>query len=139
MNLSTNQLSSLFDLLFTVDPAFWACPVQNGIPFFIALAGNLLYLAAGAVFLYGVVMASLAYLTAFGDENKAKKGRETLQWTFIGAVVIMLIVPIINTVTGLFIESGQNLDLGQVALSSNCQSLDLSTQPVPKTEPKLIK
>lgn len=139
MDLSTNQFSSLYNLLFTVDPAFWACPVQNGIPFFISIVGNLLYLAAGAVFLYGVVMAAIAYLTAFGDESKAKKGRETLQWTFIGAVVIMLIVPIINTVSGLFIESGQNLDLGQVALSSNCQSLDLSTQPIPKTEPRSIK
>ncbi len=100
------DFSNIYSLIFggSGNPAWWQCPIQQGVPYLLSLVWQLLIWVAGAAFLIGVLIAVFNYLTAFGDENKAKKGREALKWTFIGAGVVMLsgvlIMTIVNTVIG---------------------------------------
>lgn len=116
--LSSNL--SLSSLLFPTDPALWACPIQQGIPFFIELARNWLIFIAALAFIYGVIAATFLYLTAFGDENKAKKGKETIKWTFIGAIVFMLSGFIIHFVVSVFATDDANLAFNE----ATCQQAD---------------
>lgn len=82
------------------NPAWWRCPIQQGIPTLLSLAKNGLLIAAGFVFLFGILITVYNYLTAYGDEGKIKKARDILKWTFIGAIVIMLSGILITTVAG---------------------------------------
>lgn len=73
-----------------VPPAVWQCPLQEGIPIFLNIAQGILIWVALAAFLIGVLLSVFYYVTAFGNEERARKGKETLKWTIIGAIVVML-------------------------------------------------
>lgn len=115
-------MKSLFDVLFPSDPALWACPLQNGIGYYMGFVFNALFVVAAIVFFYGVMSASIAYLTAFGNEERVKKGRETLKWSFIGAIVIMLSTLIISAVTNLFLSDKNGQGLVSAPVNTECQN-----------------
>lgn len=119
MNLTFFQFN-LTRWLLQSDPALWKCPIQEGIPFLIDRAMVLLIIAAVILFLAGIILATFFYLTAFGNENKAKQGKETLKWTIIGALVIIFSAIAIQAVVGFFAAPGQNLNLETIG--SECQS-----------------
>ncbi len=50
---------------------------------------------AFAMILYG----GFIYLTSYGDENKTTTAKNTLTWSIVGIIVIMLAVVIVNFVT----------------------------------------
>jgi phosphoglycerol transferase MdoB-like AlkP superfamily enzyme len=114
-------MKSLYSIIFPSDPALWACPFQNGVYYYFDLIFNALYIIAAIIFVFGIVSASISYLTAFGSEEKAKKGRETLKWSFIGAVVIMLSVPLISIVTNLFLAQGNGQNLVNKEVAAQCK------------------
>lgn len=112
-----DSATTLFDL-FTpggINPAWWACPIQQGIPAMLNLAKSGLLFVGGIAFFIGILVAVFNYLTAYGDDSKIKKGREALKWTFIGAIVVILSATIISAVAGLVIDN---------SLTSSVQVLD---------------
>lgn len=114
-------IPSVTQLLFPSDPALWQCPIQQGVPFLLGWARELMILGAAILFFYGIISAVVNYLTAFGNEEKAKLGQKTLQWTVIGAIVIILSELLIQQVANMFLAPGQNTTLANVGAPSNCQ------------------
>lgn len=104
---------TLYDLLTPggVNPAFWACPIQDGVPTLLSLAKTLLILFAGVAFFIGILIAVFNYLTAYGDENKIKKGREALKWTFIGGGLVLFSAVIITWAAGAFLGKEDSASL----------------------------
>lgn len=58
---------------------------------------------AGGVAVIFILIGAFWYLTAFGNEEKAQKGKTTLMWAIIGLVVIILAQVIISEVKNLLI------------------------------------
>lgn len=69
--------------------------VQNVIDIAAYLAGGL------AVIL--IIVGAFYYLTAFGSEEKAQKGKTIIMWAIIGIIVIMLAEIAIRTIQNLLI------------------------------------
>jgi hypothetical protein len=91
MNDGVFTISDIFrDPLTNVHIGDFACPIQQGLPFLFNRAFIFLLWLAVAAFLIGILIAIFNYLTAYGDENKVKKGKDALKWTFIGALIVML-------------------------------------------------
>lgn len=94
------DFSNLTDLLSrSGTPAWWQCPIQQGIPVLLDLAATLLLWFAGFAFLIGILISVFNYMTSFGDESKAKKGKESLKWTLIGSVVVILSSILISAIS----------------------------------------
>lgn len=113
---------NIVKFLFESDPVLWACPIQEGIPFLLSKATYLLGLVAAIIVIFGIIFATISYLTAFGNEDKAKKGRETLKWVVIGALVIIFAQIIISVVMGTIAKQGQNIDINSKTLGKECQT-----------------
>lgn len=88
------------------DPAFWACPIQWGIPQILSVVEDLLLYVGAAAFALGIFLSIYYYLTAYGSEDKAKRGQDTLKWTIIGAIVIILSKVVIGFTVDFFVASG---------------------------------
>jgi hypothetical protein len=97
---------TLYDLITPggANPAWWNCPIQEGIPLILTMAYRLLIFGAGLAFFIGILTAVFYYLTAYGDEAKAKKGKEALKWTVIGSLIIMFSALGVYWVTRAFID-----------------------------------
>lgn len=69
------------------DPSTWTLNNVSGlIDNVIALAADIAGLIAVIFLIYGAVQ----YFTAFGNEEKATKAKNTITWAIIGIVVIIL-------------------------------------------------
>lgn len=80
------------------DPSAWSLNDVN------TLIDNIRILALdliGGVAVIFILIGAFWYLTAFGNEEKAQKGKTTLMWAIIGLVVIILAQVIINEVKNL--------------------------------------
>ena len=51
---------------------------------------KLALLLAGGVAIIFILIGAFEYLTAYGNEEKANKGKTTIMWAVIGIVVILL-------------------------------------------------
>lgn len=60
-------------------------------------AQNLALALAGGIAVIFVLIGAFWYLTAYGNEEKANKGKTTVTWALIGVVVIILAEVIITT------------------------------------------
>lgn len=77
------------------DPTKWGLSeVKNMIGNVIQLAMSL---AAGVAVIY-IILAGFQYFTAFGNEEKANKAKQTLTWAIAGLVVIILAKVIVSEV-----------------------------------------
>lgn len=117
---------NLSELLFPggIPPAVWQCPLQEGIPAFLKVAQNILIWVAVAAFLIGVLLSVFYYVTAFGSEERAKKGKDTLKWTIIGAVVVMLSAFVIGAfANALLAQPVQVMDeQGNIVINNNTET-----------------
>jgi len=84
------------------DPSTWTLnpnnPASDAVYIFI---GNLIKFAiglAGAVAVIFLVIGAINYFTAFGNEEKATKAKNTILWAIIGIVVIVLAEVIVTIV-----------------------------------------
>ena len=85
-------------ILPTGDPSAWSLNDVN------TLIDNIRLLALdliGGVAVIFILIGAFWYLTAFGNEEKAQKGKTTLMWAIIGLVVIILAQVIISEVKNL--------------------------------------
>ena len=81
------------------DPAEWKLEHVGG------LIHNLTILAldlAGIVATIFIVIGAFNYLTAFGNEERATAGKNTLTWAIIGLVVIIVSQVILGAIWQLF-------------------------------------
>lgn len=59
---------------------------------------RLLLWAAGFVAVLYIILGAYHYLTAFGNEEKAKRGKDTIFWAVIGIVVVVLAYVVIGEI-----------------------------------------
>lgn len=87
------------------DPRTWKLDPDNpGSDAVAQLIGNLVQVAltvAGGVAIVMIMVGAFQYLTAYGNEEKATKGRTTLMWAIIGVVVIILAKVIVSWIWNL--------------------------------------
>lgn len=62
---------------------------------------NLLLTIAAGVAIIMIIYGAFMYLTAYGNEEQAEKGKKTILWTVIGIIVIILADLIKNTIVGI--------------------------------------
>ena len=74
-------------LLPSSDPATWRLTDINGL---ITNLVNGATAIAGAVAMIYLILGAYNYLTAFGNEEKATLGKNTVKWAVVGAAVIVL-------------------------------------------------
>ena len=134
MNTTTSayNLTSILAKYFGGQPATVACPIQTGLPAFLTLARDLLLWLAVAAFLFGIVSAVFNYLTAFGSDDKIKKGKDTLKWTFIGAAIVILAVTIISLITT-SLANFNILNINQLIPNDTCQTQPTLSLPGSQT------
>lgn len=98
---------NLTRFLFPSDPSLWSCPIQEGLPFIFGTVSTLLLQISAIIFLAGIIISSFYYFTAFGNEDRAKQAKQSLKWTFIGGVTIILSAIVIYAIAGLFSTNGE--------------------------------
>ena len=59
---------------------------------------NLLLAIATGVAIIMMIYGGYLYLTAFGNEEQAEKGKKTIMWVVVGLVVIIIAKLIINSI-----------------------------------------
>lgn len=102
-------MTTLYDLITPggANPAFWACPIQEGIPLILQMTYQVLIWLAGIAFFIGILTAVYYYLTAYGEEERAKKAKGALKWSVIGAVIVMLSALAVSIVASTLIAPDQ--------------------------------
>ncbi len=91
-----------------INPALSECPIQELVPTFIEVVRNLLIIGAVLAFVAGIMLSVFYYLTAYGNDDQVKKGKQTLQWTFIGALVVVMSAFVVNGVVSLVADPNQD-------------------------------
>lgn len=71
----------------------------------IAIANRIISVVA-IVAIGGIVFAGFHMVTAFGDDEKHKKGKEALKWAVIGFVVALISFPLVNATINFFYAAG---------------------------------
>lgn len=71
----------------------------------IAIANRIISVVA-IVAIGGIVFAGFHMVTAFGDDEKHKKGKEALKWAIIGFVVALISFPLVNATINFFYAAG---------------------------------
>lgn len=71
----------------------------------VAIANRVITLAA-VVAIAGIVFAGFHMVTAFGDDEKHKKGKEALKWAVLGFAVALLSFPLVNATINFFYATG---------------------------------
>ena len=80
------------------DPSTWG---TEQIDQLIRNITNLALSIAGGIAVLMIIWGAYQYFTAYGNEEKAQKGKTTLMWAIIGLVVIILAQVIISEVKNL--------------------------------------
>lgn len=111
---------TLYDLISPggVNPAWWNCPIQQGVPILLTIIYRLLIFGAGIGFFIGILTAVFYYLTAYGDETRAKKGKDALRWTIIGSLIFMFSYIAIYYVTAAFLDKSERAVLNVIGDNS---------------------
>lgn len=131
---------TLYDLITPggTSPAWWQCPIQQGLPAMLNLAYQGLLFISALAFMVGILIAVFYYLTAYGDESRAKKGKESLKWSFIGAIVVIFSALIIQGVAGALISPTEKFSLSILDSKGNIALRGVSDDPA-KTKSQLGK
>lgn len=77
------------------DPSSWTLTNVND------LINNVIILAAdlaGIIAVIFLMIGAIQYFTAFGNEEKANKGKTTITWAIVGIIVIILARVIVNEI-----------------------------------------
>lgn len=84
----------------------WACAETDDIAKIIEyIIKELITPLAGGVAMIFLIWGSIQYLTAYGNEEKAKRAKTTIIWAIVGIVVIILSRFIVDQVNSLFQNS----------------------------------
>lgn len=78
-------------------------PTISCLPILIGLLIKVAYLFAGVTAVFFIIYAGFKYITSGGDAKQAQGAQQTLTYTIIGLVVIILsflIIQLIATITG---------------------------------------
>lgn len=67
----------------------------------VAIANRVISLVA-LVAIAGIVFAGFHMVTAYGDDEKHKKGKEALKWAVLGFAVALLSFPLVNATINFF-------------------------------------
>lgn len=62
---------------------------------------NQIILGGSILSVGGIILASILYVTSFGEEEKIKKAKETLKFSIMGFAVMLLSFPIVNAIINL--------------------------------------
>lgn len=88
--------------------AFTTVPSIGGLPGGKDLVGNIIKIVTTLLTLAGIIaaiyliIAGIRYITSTGDEEQATKARQSIIYTVIGIIVIILAVVITNFVSSSF-------------------------------------
>lgn len=80
--------------------------IENGLKGKIIAVTNRVITLVALVAIGGIVFAGFHMVTAFGDDEKHKKGKEALKWSLIGFVVALSSFPLVNATVNLFYKTG---------------------------------
>lgn len=109
-----------------INPAFWDCPIQEGLPILLNTAKSILLWLAAFGFIVGINITIFTYIFAFGNEEKAKKAKDTLRWTFIGAIVVMLSAYMVAAIANALLAESEAQpvldDKGRIVVNGNLPS-----------------
>jgi|GEM_PF-1017049 len=75
-----------------------------------AMTSFILPIAAFVILAFGIY-GGILYFTAYGSEEKATKGKNTIIWAVVGAIVVALAWVLIRWWAGTIIGEGNNIDL----------------------------
>lgn len=62
---------------------------------------NQIILAGSILSVGGIVFSSIMYTTAFGSDDRIKKAKESLKFSIMGFVVMLLSFPLVNAIINL--------------------------------------
>lgn len=72
----------------------------------IAIANRVITLTA-VIAIAGIVFAGFHMVSAFGDDEKLKKGKEALKWSVLGFALALLSFPLVNATVNFFYATGK--------------------------------
>lgn len=101
------NLSDLLSFGGVFPPHLWACPIQEGLPVVLNFIFKVLLYLGAAFVIGGINKTILTYFLSFGDEEKAKKAKEALRWTIIGAVIFMLSSVLVITLSRTLVDEDE--------------------------------
>lgn len=85
----------------TILPSPVSSPEEYTLDTILMLLKNVQTLAlsiAGGIAVIFLLIGAFWYFTAFGNEEKANKGKTTIMWAIIGIIVIILSAVIVDTI-----------------------------------------
>lgn len=80
--------------------------LESGVKGKIIAISNRIISVVAIVAIGGIVFAGFHMVTAFGDDEKHKKGKEALKWAILGFVVALISFPLVNATINLFYAMG---------------------------------
>lgn len=80
--------------------------LESGVKGKIIAISNRVISVVAIVAIGGIVFAGFHMVTAFGDDEKHKKGKEALKWAILGFVVALISFPLVNATINLFYAMG---------------------------------
>ena len=80
--------------------------LESGVKGKIIAVANRIISVVAIVAIGGIVFAGFHMVTAFGDDEKHKKGKEALKWAILGFVVALISFPLVNATINLFYATG---------------------------------
>jgi len=86
-------------LLPTPSCGNWSCAGIEDIARIINHIIDLLLPIAGGITVIFLIWGSIQYLTAYGNEEKAQKGKAIIIWSIVGIVVMLLSKIIVGEIT----------------------------------------
>jgi hypothetical protein len=90
-------MTTLFQITILPQKTNWAEANIADVATIIKRIINLILMLAGGLGVVFLVWGALQYLTAYGNEEKAQKGKNYILWTIVGLVLIALFEVILNT------------------------------------------
>ena len=92
---SGNNTGVLGKILPSTNPETWTLNDVSGL---ISNLVDLAFLLAGFTAVAFIIYGGLNYLTAYGNEEKATKGKTTITWAIVGLIVIILSKVIVSEI-----------------------------------------
>lgn len=91
------------DVFGKITPPDFLLPLTNrggagGISFFLTKVVELIYLVAGIIFLFMVIISAFQWMLSGGDKEAVSKARGRLTWAIIGIVLLALAFVIIRVI-----------------------------------------
>ena len=80
--------------------------IQGGVREKVVKIANRVIAVAAFAAVIGIVMAGFHMVTAFGDDEKHKKGKESLKWAILGFALALVSFPLVNAIINFFYKAG---------------------------------